>query len=135
MLNGDTLFTIPLADLSAIHTSKKSACSIALYHMTHNTRYGNVLLDGDQRIRNFSEKGEAAAGYINGGIYLLQKAALDTFKTGDVFSFETDFLTKKTSELNLYGQPFKAYFKDIGVPEDYHQFEKDLNQEPLKHLH
>ena len=134
VLNGDTLFTIPLADLSAIHTSKKSACSLALYYMTHNTRYGNVLLDSDQRIKKFSEKGVAAAGYINGGIYLLQKAALDSFKTGDVFSFETDFLTKKTREIDLYGQAFKAYFKDIGIPEDYHQFEKDLTQAPLKHL-
>jgi D-glycero-alpha-D-manno-heptose 1-phosphate guanylyltransferase len=135
VLNGDTLFTIPLVDLSASHTRKKSDCSIALHYIAHNTRYGNVLIDGDQRIRNFSEKGEAAAGYINGGIYLLQKAALDTFKTGDVFSFEIDFLTKKTSNLNLYGQVFNAYFKDIGIPEDYHQFERDLTQEPLKHLH
>lgn len=134
VLNGDTLFTIPLADLSTIHINKKSDCSIALHYITHNTRYGNVLLDSEQRIRNFSEKGEAAAGYVNGGIYILQKAALDSFKTGDAFSFETDFLTEKTGELNLYGQAFKGYFKDIGIPEDYHQFEKDLNQAPLKHL-
>ena len=134
VVNGETLFTAPLQEMRLAHSRKESDCSLALHFMDQNSRYGNVVIDHHTQIQDFKEKGASGSGYINGGIYILNKSALAYFPLGQTFSFETDFLAKKTNELNLFGHPFTTYFKDIGIPEDYHQFEKDLKEAPLNHL-
>jgi NDP-sugar pyrophosphorylase family protein len=41
------------------------------------------------------------------------------------FSFETNYLENKPQAKNIFGKIFDSYFMDIGVPEDYQQFQKD----------
>ena len=43
----------------------------------------------------------------------------------EVFSFEKEYLEKYTGSKNFYGVVNKAYFIDIGIPEDYQQFKED----------
>jgi D-glycero-alpha-D-manno-heptose 1-phosphate guanylyltransferase len=42
------------------------------------------------------------------------------------FSFETNYLEKNPTAKNIFGKIFDAYFMDIGVPEDYQKFQKDM---------
>ncbi len=126
VLNGDTLFSIPLQELRMAHQNNNALCSLALLYLEKNSRYGNVLLNQAHYIRQFIEKGDAGAGWINGGIYLLQKSALAGYQLNEPFSFEKDYLSKNADGKNILGVPFTAYFKDIGIPADYRQFEQDI---------
>lgn len=134
VLNGDTLFNIPLQVLAAEHIDREAKCSIALCQIKENTRYGTVEINSQNQIIKFTEKGETTAGLINGGIYVLNKNSYQLFPTEESFSFETEFLTKNLEKTNLIGIPFDSYFKDIGIPEDYYQFEKDLENSEIKKL-
>ncbi len=61
-------------------------------------------------------------------IYLANSSSNDFiyFPDEEIFSFETDFLEKNVVYEIIYSLAFKDYFKDIGIPEDYKQFEKDM---------
>lgn len=132
VLNGDTIFDIPLQPLANSHLEKKSTCTLALKQLEKIDRYGTIEINLEQRITAFKEKGYAEKALINGGIYCLQKNALDAFPLGHTFSFENDFLSETKADNTLYGIPFDHYFKDIGIPEDYNQFEKDIRNKTLE---
>ncbi|MDA7804298.1 nucleotidyltransferase family protein [Crocinitomix sp.] len=124
-MNGDTLFTIDLKELCAFHTSKSGECSIALKPMLNSERYGSVDINDHNRILKFNEKEFREKSFINGGVYCLNLAAFNKIIGSEKFSFETDYLAKNANH-GLFGLVSDAYFKDIGIPTDYEQFEKDI---------
>jgi D-glycero-alpha-D-manno-heptose 1-phosphate guanylyltransferase len=125
VLNGDTLFNIPLNQLAKQHISKNATCTLALKQIDNSSRYGSIDINDNGEIRAFKEKETGANPIINGGIYCLNKLALADYGA-EPFSFETNYLAQNTASGKLFGEVFSAYFKDIGIPEDYRQFETDL---------
>ena len=124
LLNGDTLFKIDLNELLQFHSSKKAKITIALKYLTNTYRYGNVEMNSENLITNFVEKGISKPGYINGGVYLVNRNVLDSI-TNFPYSFESDILPKFLAR-GLYGKVFDGYFIDIGVPEDYEKAKADF---------
>lgn len=124
VVNGDTLFAVPLKTLSDFHHNNQSACSLSLKQLSQFDRYGKVILEADQ-VLGFEEKAFCENGLINGGVYALEINALAN-GFPEKFSFEQDFLQPAANRKKLSGIAFDAYFKDIGIPEDYHQFELDV---------
>jgi D-glycero-alpha-D-manno-heptose 1-phosphate guanylyltransferase len=124
-MNGDTLFTIPLALLSETHFLHEADCSIALKEMSNVDRYGNVEMQGERIVR-FTEKKFRNEALINGGIYCLNKTSMSPFMPGQAFSFEKDYLETDTNQKSLYGKVFDDYFIDIGIPEDYRKFQDEM---------
>jgi D-glycero-alpha-D-manno-heptose 1-phosphate guanylyltransferase len=120
ILNGDTFFNINLLDMKRFHLKNCADITIALKNMKNFDRYGAVALNKSRVIR-FEEKKNVKSGYINGGVYILQKDILKDQK--DIFSFE-EYLSK--TKKNIYGYKSDGYFIDIGVPEDYLKAKKDL---------
>ncbi len=127
ILNGDTLFSIDIKSLYNVHSQQKSDLTIALKELTHFDRYGTVKIEHNL-ITHFVSKKPCKKGLINGGIYLINRSATDLSSLPDSFSFETDFLEKKTSDISMNGYPFDNYFIDIGIPEDYKKAQLDLKQ-------
>ncbi len=125
VLNGDTFFKVDLAQISAKHSDTNAESTLALKELSNVDRYGLVELE-NEKIVAFKEKEFREKTIINGGIYLINKNCLNEFPPLSNFSFETDYLEKNTREKNICGIVFDEYFKDIGIPEDYHQFEKDI---------
>lgn len=128
VINGDTLFTISLATLSQFHLNHSADCSLALKVIENSDRYGSITVNEANKIIAFNEKKISAKSLINGGIYCLHKSALNAFNVNAPFSFEQGYLSKNTTTKNLYGLEFDGYFKDIGIPEDYRQFEEDIRK-------
>ena len=126
ILNGDSYFEISLIDLEKFHQSKNAECTLALRELENVDRFGMVEMDGQSKISAFIEKQFRAQTVINGGIYCVNKNFLDGFEPHTKFSFEQDYLEKETASKNLYGKIFNSYFIDIGIPEDYKQFIKDM---------
>ena len=118
-MNGDSYFDISLSDLRAFHIAKRSDFTVALKELKHFDRYGTVKIDTHKRIINFEEKKSVEVGYINGGVYCVNRNIFETQAWPEIFSIEKDLLEKNFQLMNFYGLPFKDFFIDIGIPEDY----------------
>ncbi len=118
IINGDTFVRMDYAEF--YKRMKGEKLGIALKYIDNASRYGLVETEND-RIINFCEKKDTIeAGFINAGIYYINKAL---FKQDlpEKFSFEKDILEKEVK--NLKPKFYKAddYFIDIGIPESYKQ--------------
>lgn len=125
VMNGDTCFN---ADLSAFESSfmnRKAVISIVLKSMFSFDRYGSVTIERE-RIKSFNEKKYCKNGFINGGVYILDKEWLKKKSPGKVFSFEKDILEKYVSTDFMTYFISDAYFIDIGIPEDYLRASEEL---------
>lgn len=118
ILNGDTYFDVDLNAFAQFCIKEKSGFGIALKQMKNFDRYGTVNLHGN-RIIQFNEKQAVAEGFINCGIYYLNKKSFNQFNFPEKYSFETEFLEKNIAECNFIGYPGSGYFIDIGIPEDF----------------
>jgi D-glycero-alpha-D-manno-heptose 1-phosphate guanylyltransferase len=123
LINGDTAFDVPLNELAEFYADSSAEIVLALKQVTETERYGSVECAPNGRIVSFLDKGhnDKPSSAINGGIYLMKKAVMERFNFPARFSFETDFLQSKLSELNAFGKVFDAPFIDIGIPVDYHR--------------
>ncbi|MGH2267808.1 D-glycero-D-manno-heptose 1-phosphate guanosyltransferase [Campylobacter taeniopygiae] len=117
VLNGDTFFDI---DLTKMKLDKSKIC-LALKKMNDFDRYGSVELDKMGNIISFKEKQYLKQGFINGGIYLISKDIFQDFHLESKFSFE-EFLQENYKNLKARAEIFEDYFIDIGIPEDYYNF-------------
>jgi D-glycero-alpha-D-manno-heptose 1-phosphate guanylyltransferase len=125
VVNGDTLFSADLGQLTKFHEVNNADCTIALKPMKNFDRYGGVELNSDHSIKAFKEKKFCANGTINGGIYALSVTEMSATAYPEVFSFEKGYLEKNTGSKKLYGVVNDGYFIDIGIPEDYQRFQQD----------
>lgn len=121
IINGDTFFDINLKEMYQFHKKNSSKLTLAIKEMEKFDRYGSLILEGDKIIK-FEEKKYVDKGYINGGIYLINKKLLK--KEEESFSFEKEILENEKFMIEKYGYKSEGYFIDIGVPEDYKLFNK-----------
>ncbi|RYY38549.1 MAG: HAD-IIIA family hydrolase [Chitinophagaceae bacterium] len=129
--NGDTLFEIDLAKQWEVHQRTHAHCTLALKPMRDFDRYGSVLVDENGRVHAFREKSYQQEGLINGGIYLLHKAAFLSRGLPQKFSFEKDFLEPAVQQNILAAAVHDGYFIDIGIPEDFARAQTELRRTPL----
>lgn len=127
ILNGDTFFEVPLLEMAAAHREKRALLTIATKQMVNFDRYGTVQTDAVGRILHFEEKQPCAQGSINGGVYLIQRAALESVPA-EAFSFETEFMEKQVEQKIFCAFPSDGYFIDIGIPQDYAKAQEDFKK-------
>ncbi len=114
IMNGDTMAQVPFAYVLRQHRTGITICG---KWMEDTGRYGVLDVDSENRVTAFREKQSSRSGYINAGIYLIDRNVIP--RDRDRFSFEKDFLEPGTSRLNLRMVPLDGNFIDIGIPEDY----------------
>lgn len=126
VVNGDTFFDVNLQGLAEFHRLWGHAVSVALKPMRNFSRYGRVQIDAQTReIVQFDEKQQCREGLINGGVYMVSKAAM-TWPDEDKFSLEEDVLVPLARWRSLVGYESDGYFIDIGIPEDYDRANEDF---------
>ena len=126
VLNGDSFFDLDLQKMFHLHSTQGSRLTIAVKPMHRFDRYGTVVLEGN-RVMSFEEKSSRVFGYINGGVYIVDKGIFNTFEQyNNSFSFEKDFLEKKVDIINPLAFIAEGYFIDIGIPDDYERAKKDM---------
>ena len=113
VVNGDSFFPVNLEAMPCTGT-----LTLALQHMEKFERYGAVSLSGTC-ISAFQEKKYCEEGFINGGVYALNRSRLDMSALPEKFSFEKDVLEPLAESGSLRGWNGDSYFIDIGIPEDY----------------
>lgn len=127
VINGDTFFDVELSSFSDFHFKNKGHISLCLKPMANFDRYGSVEVEGE-KITGFNEKKYCESGLINGGVYLINKSALESIDLPEKFSFEKDVLENKDLNLNILGYRSNSYFIDIGIPEDFEKANIDFQK-------
>ncbi len=127
VINGDTMFKVDLTAFEQFHQEKNSLLTIVLREVEDVSRYGSVTISKDNLIALFAEKQVTfGRGYINGGVYLINRRLFEKYPQSKRFSFEKDIMTKYYTQECFYAMPSDGYFIDIGIPEDYARAQKEL---------
>lgn len=126
VLNADTFYQIDYSRLTSMGNDTDMA--LVLRMVEDVSRYGKAELT-DGVLTAFNEKTqEAKRGTINGGVYLMKKELLKEIPEGKV-SLENEMIPKWMKEgRKLGGIVNEGYFIDIGIPEDYFKFIKDVKE-------
>jgi NDP-sugar pyrophosphorylase family protein len=123
VLNGDSYCQADLAAMWRRHRDSKAAATILLARVEDTRRFGRVRTDDLGRVVRFEEKGgPAAAGWINAGIYLMDRGVLDSIPAGRAASLEKEVFPAWIGR-GLWGHRGGGRFLDIGTPESYREAE------------
>ena len=116
LLNGDSLFDCDLPAALAAPDEPDVLGRLMLRRVDDASRYG-VVETRDGQVTAFRERGApGAAGTINGGVYLLNRAILQHTRAN--CSLERDVLPGLAGQGRLRGTVGDGWFIDIGVPDD-----------------
>lgn len=128
VLNGDTMFNIDIQALFDFHKANYAHATLALKEMYDFERYGVVKTNKEYCITAFEEKSHQQHGFINGGVYILNKAALLDKHLPAKYSFEKDYFEAYVNDAKFFGYRSEAYFIDIGIPADYDKAQEDFKE-------
>jgi D-glycero-alpha-D-manno-heptose 1-phosphate guanylyltransferase len=125
VINGDTIFSADLVEMEKFFFATSCDIALAIRKMKDFYRYGTVTLEG-VRIKSFNEKKPCREGFINAGIYIVNRNWVIKNSPVSPFSFERDLMEKRVTEDIINGFASEAYFIDIGVPDDYEKAKREL---------
>src|SRR3989344_2324856 len=125
VLNGDSYSHINLKKLIDFHKEGGSLGTIGITKVKDTSQSGKVSISNN-KIIEFNEKLSIGEGLINSGIYVFEPKIFDYIEQNKNVSLEKDILPKLIKEELLCGYLYEDYFMDIGKPETYKQFKKDV---------
>ncbi len=132
VMNGDSYVDTDIHEFIEWHMKEGHKSSMLLIRLEENCRYGNVEVDKDGYINRFQEKeSDAASGWINAGIYILEKEIIEGISTEKPCSLEYDVFPKLINS-GLYGYCCGGEFIDIGTPESYVEAQEFFRNIELK---
>ncbi|MEO0096332.1 MAG: nucleotidyltransferase family protein [candidate division WOR-3 bacterium] len=121
VMNDDSMLGLDFQELISFHMMNNAKATIALVKVNDVKRFGRVVLKRDGTIENFIEKNSSGQGYINAGVYILNREILNLIPEGKRYSLEKKVFPRLRGK-GLYGRYFNdAFFIDIGLPESYLQ--------------
>lgn len=120
IINGDTFFDVDYKEMFEFHCINDSQLTLAVKKMEKFDRYGSIKIQ-QKKIISFEEKKYVEEGYINGGVYLINKNIFKEIEE-ETFSFEKNILENKNFYIQKWAYFSDGYFIDIGIPEDYSRF-------------
>lgn len=94
----DTYFDVDLRDMA----KSDARLVVAIKKLRKYDRYGTVFISKGGYINGFREKQPCIEGYINGGIYYVDRSLLEE-QVATVFSFEKEILEKVYREIPVAG--------------------------------
>ncbi len=119
VLNGDSLCQFDLDRFAALHRRRGSRASILLALVNDCSRFGSVELNADSGIQRFQEKnGLSSAGWINAGVYLINREVISSMAPSSEVSLERALFPTMIGK-GLFGFRVSTSFIDIGTPESY----------------
>jgi D-glycero-alpha-D-manno-heptose 1-phosphate guanylyltransferase len=118
VLNGDSFCEISLNDFWTSHHGRAADASLVLTQVTDAGRYGRVQLNRVGWVVGFDEKSSAGPGWINSGIYLINKRLLQAIESDRATSLEREIFPHWIQS-RFYGYRSGGRFIDIGTPESY----------------
>lgn len=119
VLNGDSL--LPHAGIQEIATRRREApearAIIAAVEMTERGQYGTLDLGAGDRVVAFREKAEQNRGWVNGGIYYLDRSLFADMTDKHAVSMEKELFPALAAQQRLYALRVAGPLLDMGTPE------------------
>lgn len=126
VLNGDSYCQADVGAFWAAHCAADSRATVLLVRVEDARRFGQVELDEGGRILRFEEKGaRTGPGWINAGMYLIDRQWVDTIPSGRAVSLEREVFPAWIDR-GLRGWRSSGRFLDVGTPESYRAAERLL---------
>jgi D-glycero-alpha-D-manno-heptose 1-phosphate guanylyltransferase len=120
LLNGDSYCGMDLNAFGRFHRRRGADASMALTWVEDAGRYGRVETTAGGRVTAFAEKQPAGgSGWINAGVYLLERRVIEEIPTGRPVSLERELLSAWIETKSIYGHRRARSFLDVGTPESY----------------
>jgi NDP-sugar pyrophosphorylase family protein len=117
-----------------LHRQRRADASLAITWARDSTRYGQVVVREDDRVYRFAEKQTShsggQSGWINAGIYLLNRNLVEEIPGAQTVSLECDMLprwVRPGSTRNVFAYRCRGPFLDIGTAESYERAESFFN--------
>ena len=127
LLNGDSIAEVNLKNFYKVHCAGDTAAMVICYQ-EDTSRYGTVNFDQDNKVVSFHEKtANSKSGWVNSGIYYFPTNWFDKTVKKKPISLEKDLIPQWLNEgKNLFVFRDLGRFIDIGTPESYIQFSKEV---------
>lgn len=128
LINGDSYLELQVDAFLRFHSRRRAAdprCvgTVALTRVADVAAYGAVSLDADQRLVEFGEKSRHGAGWVNAGVYVLERSCIAALPARIPLSLEREGLPAVLAAgLHVYGYTAAGFFVDIGTPAGHHIF-------------
>lgn len=122
LLNGDTWFDVPLAELAACAARHDTDWCLSLFRTEDSVRYMRPRLAADGRLLALTDPDAQGPHWANGGVYLVHPRLLRPAAAGrsSPVSLEVDLLPRWLAQgARFAGYPSSAPFIDIGIPQDW----------------
>jgi len=120
LLNGDSYCGLDLDAFAGFHRRRGADVSMALTRVDDAARYGRVETTAQGRVTAFAEKQAASGpGWINAGVYLLERGLIEEIPTGRLVSLERETLPSWIESKTVYGHRRARPFLDVGTPESF----------------
>jgi len=119
VMNGDSFCEVDLKDFGEFHLEKNANVSLVTKYLSNTDRFGKITLGSGDRILGFEEKKSGEnKGWINAGIYLINKSLIYDIPDNKKSSLETEIFPKLIDN-KIYGFKTNGRFIDIGIPQSY----------------
>jgi NDP-sugar pyrophosphorylase family protein len=119
LMNGDSYCDADLTAFRRSHHDGGSTVSMLLARVPDTSRFGRVLLDQSGRVMKMDEKARGGAGWINAGVYLIDRSMIAALPSRRPLSLEREVLPQWIAAGNVSGYQHEGRFLDIGTPESY----------------
>jgi mannose-1-phosphate guanylyltransferase / phosphomannomutase len=125
---GDNLTSMDFERLVAFHLRKKAEVTIVMRPLPPGYRSSSLItLGGDSGVKTLIEgpsegdfERHGGGGYINSGIYVLNRSVLGLMPPGRKYDFNRDVFPAMLKDgRRLFGYPTEEFFREIGRPEKY----------------
>ncbi|PZR76863.1 MAG: galactokinase [Chthoniobacterales bacterium] len=119
VLNGDSFCAVDLEEFYQYHCAKNARATILLTQVEDTSRFGRVETDDRGSVIKFEEKGGVASpGWINAGVYCLDRNVVEDLPQGEEKSLEREVFPELIGS-GLFGFRGGGDFVDIGTPQSY----------------
>jgi len=117
VMNGDSYCDVSLKHFREFHHAD---VSMVLVRRDDTSRYGRVEFDDDSNVTRFVEKdGQSVGGWINAGIYILNRELVESLPADENISLEKEVFPTWIADHTVKGFFCQGKFIDIGLPESY----------------
>ncbi|MCI0335149.1 MAG: glucose-1-phosphate cytidylyltransferase [Planctomycetes bacterium] len=118
---GDGLGNVDIKALLAFHCSHGRLATLTAVQPMG--RYGALDLDEGGRVRQFHEKPAGEGGWINGGFFVLEPAALDYIRLGDATQWEREPMEQLTDDSELAAYKHHGFWRPMDTLRDKRELE------------
>lgn len=129
VLNGDSYLDFNCNLLLEKHLKTKAYVTLSFIQIDNASRYGSLNIDESEgKILEFQEKKEGTTlGYINGGVYILDKKLFTEHESlSETFSMENDLFPLIAKNGKMFGVLCSGTFIDIGTKDSYFKAQTTL---------